>query len=142
MTDAPRPEPVLVDPQDLERTAAALCCRFGEPAAEAHRLATLRDFIDTGRMLARELDTFTKQAGVHFHGVHCTAGMRAEVDRLQQALSVWSASVLAASDAYRDWNERDLPRAGSGSRAGRVHYTPMHPALADVFDAPLSSPPA
>ena len=142
MTDASRPEPVLVDPHDLERTAAALCCRFGEPAAEAYRLATLRDVLDTGRLLARELDAFTKQAGVHYQGVHCTAGMRSEVERLQQALSAWSASVLAASGAYRDWNERDLPAARSGSGAGRVHYTPMHPALADVFEAPMSSPPA
>ncbi|MEO8562240.1 MAG: hypothetical protein ABI601_09210 [bacterium] len=105
MRDATRPAPTIIESFDLEAAAAALCCRFGEASAEAYRLSTLHDVLNTSRGLARALDSFTALAAEHYRGIHCTADMRGDAQRLAHALTVWSDSVFAAGSAYRQWTE-------------------------------------
>ena len=116
MTATPRVEPAIVDPLDLEAAAAALCCRFGEPSAEAYRLSSLHDLLNTSRALARTLEEFTSVASTHYRGVHCTADMRGDAQRLAHALAAWSESVFAAGTGYREWTTFG---AIAGSGAGR-----------------------
>jgi len=103
MTGTAYPAPTIIESPDLEATAAALCCRFGEASAEAYRLTALHDVLNSSRALARALDSFTSVAAEHYRGIHCTADMRGDAQRLAHALSVWSDSVLAAGSAYREW---------------------------------------
>jgi hypothetical protein len=103
MTDAARPGPTIVELLDVEAAAAALCCRFGEPMAEAYRLSVLHDFLASSRTLARTLDSFTALAAEHYRGIHCTADMRGDAQRLARALESWSQSVFVAGSAYREW---------------------------------------
>ena len=102
-TEPAQHDPVIVEPHDLEATAAALCCRFGEASAEAYRLSSLHDVLATSRALARALDSFTALAAEHYRGIHCTADMRGDAHRLAHALAVWSDSVFAAGSGYREW---------------------------------------
>jgi hypothetical protein len=134
MTDTTRLDPTVVEPLDLEAAAAALCCRFGEPSAEAYRLTTLHDLLSTSRALARALDSFTALAAEHYRGVHNTSDMRADAHRLAHALADWSDSVFAAGGAYREWK---ADGAIAGLRAEHPHlggmtsFTPiMHDHLA------------
>jgi hypothetical protein len=106
MPDETRHAPTLAEPLDLKSAGAAFCSRFGEPAAETHRLTVLREVLDTSRMLSRMLDEFTKAATTHYHGVHCTADMNAVMEKISRALMEWSESIVEASTAYRDWQER------------------------------------
>jgi hypothetical protein len=103
MTGSVSPEPTVIEPLDLEAAAAALCCRFGEASAEAYRLSTLHDVLSSSRALARALDSFTAVAAEHYRGIHCTADMRADAQRVAHALALWSDSVLSAGTAYREW---------------------------------------
>lgn len=141
MTEPTPRDPVIVEPQDLEATAAALCCRFGEASAEAYRLSSLHDVLATSRALARALDAFSALAAEHYRGIHCTADMRGDARRLAHALAVWSDSVFAAGSAYREWTTEGAiaslsvvrDDAGHGSRS----FTPT------LDDRPsLTAPPA
>jgi hypothetical protein len=107
MAGTSRPEPTLIEPLDLEAVGAALCGRFGEASAEARRLTTLHEVLGTSRALARALDDFTRTAGTHYKGIHCSADMRGEVDRLTRSLVAWSESVFAAGMTYRAWRDGD-----------------------------------
>jgi hypothetical protein len=105
MRSTSSPEPVLVDPLDLDAIAAAFCRRFGEATAEAYRLTSLHEVLDHSRALARALDDFTHRASAHYRGVHCTEGVQVEVDRLRRVLAAWAETVFAAGGTYRAWTE-------------------------------------
>jgi hypothetical protein len=141
MTEPTRRDPVIVEPQDMEATAAALCCRFGEASAEAYRLSSLHDVLATSRALARALDAFTALAAEHYRGIHCTADMRSDAERLAHALAIWSDSVFAAGSAYREWTNDGaiagltVVRDDAGSGAGSF------PAMLDRRSA-LTAPPS
>ena len=104
---SPRTAPVLVEMADLAAIATAFCRRAGEPRAEAHRLATLRDVLETSRSLACALEEFARGGGVHHRGVHCTSDMQAELDRLTNRLAAWSEAVFAAGAVQREWELGD-----------------------------------
>lgn len=105
MTAAPRPSTILIDPLDIEAAASALCGRCGDAGAEAFRLATLREMMTTSRELCTALTEFTKQAGTHLQGVHCTAGMQADARQLDGALVAWADAIHDAADSYRRWQD-------------------------------------
>jgi len=137
--DDSRKVPTLVEPLDLSAAGAAFCCRFGEPAAEAYRLAVLREVLSASRVLARTLDEFVKAAGAHYRGVHCTSDMRAEMQRISRALMEWSEVMVEAGDAHRDWQER---HASSGQMSDvRIVRSPSPLAALsmtpNVVEAPL-----
>ena len=106
MPDDTRHVPTLLEPLDLKSAGAAFCCRFGEAAAEAQRLMVLREVLSSSRELSRVLDEFTKSATTHYRGVHCTADMHVEMEKISRALMQWSESMVEAGSAYRDWQER------------------------------------
>jgi len=141
MPSEPRFEPIRIEPLDLPAVAAALCCRFGEPYAEARRLTSLHELLDTSRTLARALDDFVKTGGEHYKGVHCASDMQPDVDRLTRALTQWSESVCAASVTYRAWQRGVHVGVYSppDDEAVRLHSTPR---LADVSSIPFQSPTA
>jgi hypothetical protein len=120
--------PTLVEPLDLRAAGAALCCRFGEPGAEAYRLSVLREVLSSSRGLCRALEEFTQSATAHYRGVHCTADMQAEVGRLTRALLEWSESMVEASGVYRDWQE-----GGMGRRSGASMLPTLSQPLDDVL---------
>jgi hypothetical protein len=93
---------VFIDPADLEAVAAALCSRFGDPAAEAYRRSTLHDVLKSVRSLAAALEAFARAGGTHFRGVHVTADMHNEVEHLSRYLTGWIDAVRAAGSAYRE----------------------------------------
>ena len=140
MPSEPRFEPIRIEPLDLPAVAAAFCCRFGESSAEARRLTSLHEVLDTSRSLARALDDFVKIGGEHYRGVHCASDMQTDVDRLTRALTAWSESVCAASVTYRAWQR--------GVHIGAMYAPPgdeavgfsRYPGLADVSVAPLQTP--
>ena len=103
MSSARHPERVFIDPADLEAVAAALCSRFGDPAAEAYRRSTLHDVLKSIRSLAASLEAFARAGGTHYRGVHVTADMHLEVEHLSRYLTGWMEAVRAAGSAYRDW---------------------------------------
>jgi hypothetical protein len=139
MAATSRPEPTLIEPLDIEAVGAALCCRFGEASAEARRLATLHDVLGTSRSLARALDDFTRTAGTHYKGIHCSADMNAEVERLTRSLMAWSDSVFAAGLTYRAWREGgDLGGLDTLGAVGAEHGAP-HSFYDDAGIAPASS---
>jgi len=132
MTRAAHAEPTIVEPVDLEATAAALCCRFGEASAEAYRLSTLHDVLGSSRALARALDSFTSIAAEHYRGIHCTADMRGDAQRLAHALAVWSESVFAAGTAYREWTTGGAIAGLTTERRGvEAESSPFAPMLRD-----------
>ena len=118
MTDAIRPEPTIIEPLDLEAAASALCCRFGEASAEAYRLATLHDMLTSSRALTRALESFTSLAAEHYRGIHCTADMRGDAQRLSRALAAWSDTVFAAGTAYREWTTGGIIAGLTDEHAG------------------------
>src|SRR5436190_23695360 len=103
MSSARHPERVFIDPADLEAVAAALCSRFGDPAAEAYRRSTLHDVLKSIRSLAASLEAFARAGGTHYRGVHCTPDMHVEVEHLSRHLTGWIDAVRAAGSAYREW---------------------------------------
>jgi len=105
MSEDTPPLASLFDPLELEAAAAACCGRFGEPSAEAHRLATLRELLAGSAMLVLELEAFNKAAAAHLRGVHCTSNMQLEARSLSRAVAVWTERVQDAANAYRDWQE-------------------------------------
>lgn len=105
MSEDTPPLATLFDPLELDAAAAACCGRFGEPGAEAHRLATLRELLAGSSMLVLELEAFTKSASAHIRGVHCTANMQLEAESLARAVVAWTERVQDAANAYRDWQE-------------------------------------
>jgi hypothetical protein len=141
MHELTQSDPTLFDPAELEVSAAAFCCRFGDPSAEVNRLLTLREVLDASRALTRSLESFTKAATTHFHGVHCTANMNADASSLSRALTHWSEAIMAAANARRDWEERravggrigagdggSVPLADSSRYAhGAMSATPLAP---------------
>jgi hypothetical protein len=138
MAREPRSEPSVIEPIDLQAAAAALCCRFGEPAAEARRLITLHELLGTSRALSRALDEFAVAASVHYRGVHCTADMRSDAERLTRALAAWSESVFTAGFTYRAWQDgADLAAMDIAPMDDSSFGTP-YVGLADV--APPSAP--
>jgi hypothetical protein len=102
MSSARHPERVFIDPADLEAVAAALCSRFGDPAAEAYRRSTLHDVLKSIRSLAASLEVFARAGGTHYRGVHVTADMHVEVEHLSRYLTGWIDAVRAAGSAYRE----------------------------------------
>lgn len=96
-------EPVLIEVSELHAVGAALCCRFGDATAEAYRLTTLQDVLESSRSLARALEEFARAGGTHHRGVHSTADMHAEVERLTRCLSAWSDAVGSAAMIHREW---------------------------------------
>lgn len=102
MSSARHPEKVFIDPADLEAVAAALCSRFGDPAAEAYRRSTLHAVLKSVRSLAASLETFARAGGTHYRGVHITADMHNEVEQLSRYLTGWIDAVRAAGSAYRE----------------------------------------
>jgi len=137
MTATRREEPAIVNPLDLEAAAAALCCRFGEASAEAYRLSSLHDLLSTSRALARTLEEFTTVASAHYRGVHCTADMRGDAQRLAHALAAWSESIFAAGAGYREWTEEG---AITGSGAGRTEFPGVMSAFAPLMRDDLAQP--
>lgn len=134
MSEDTPPLATLFDPLELEAAAAACCGRFGDPGAEAHRLVTLRELMTGSSALAHELEAFTRSAGSHLRGVHCTASMRPEADRLARAVVAWNEQVQAVANAYRDWQEERArsdvaalphPRAVSASHSATDVITPQ-----------------
>jgi hypothetical protein len=99
------PLATLFDPLELQAAAAACCGRFGDPDVEARRLVALRDMVARASELARELDGFARTAATHLRGVHCTASLQPEAERLAHATSAWLERVQDAANAYRDWQE-------------------------------------
>jgi len=140
MDSPPSSDPVLVDLLDVEGAAAALCCRFGEPTAEACRLATLHDVLTTSKALARELEAFAKMASPHLRGIHCTADMQSDAQRLFQHLSAWSDAVLAAGHTYRDWRNGDVVPQLITTAENSAPF--LHRTLADGGAMPTNAPPA
>ena len=141
MADPSHPEPALIEPLDLDAVGAAFCCRFGEPSAEAQRLATLHDVLGTSRALARALDDFTRIAATHYRGIHCSSDMHGEVERLTRNLAAWSESVFAAGLTYREW--RDGADLGGFDGLGRLRASEQRtsgqfPAFDDAGIAPVS----
>jgi hypothetical protein len=135
MTAAPRARTILIDPLDMEAAAAALCGRCGDAVAEAHRLVALREMLTTARGLSSALDEFTKQAGTHLQGIHCTAGMQGDVSHLASALGAWADAVQEAAYSYREWQD--------GAVAPRHHddvTIVSHGTLASMYGAPDSAP--
>jgi hypothetical protein len=102
MSSARHPERVIFDPSDLEAVAAALCSRFGDPAAEAYRRSTLHDVLKSIRSLAASLEAFARAGSTHYKGIHCTADMHVEVEQLSRTLKGWIDAVRAAGSAYRE----------------------------------------
>lgn len=124
------PLATLFDPVELEAAAAAFCGRFGEPGAEAHRLATLRQLLAGSTSLALELEAFTRAARAHLRGVHCTSNMQLEAQSLARALVAWNECVQDAGNAYRDWQEQ---RVLGEIRPLERHGVTMSPAVpADI----------
>jgi hypothetical protein len=116
------PDAVLIEMSDLHQVGAALCCRFGDATAEAYRLTTLQDVLDSSRSLARALEEFARAGSAHHRGVHCTADMRVELERLTRSLSTWSDALNSAALINREWQAgsdciksvmRDLGLAGA-----------------------------
>ena len=141
MVSIPSSDPVLVDPLDVEAAAAALCCRFGEPTAEACRLATLHDVLNTSRALARELEAFAKMASPHLRGIHCTSDLQTDAQRLFQLLSAWSDAMLSAGHTYREWRNGDsAPTLITSSSEHAVPIT-LHGTLGGGT-MPTNAPPA
>jgi hypothetical protein len=137
MTAIPRDEPAIVNPLDLEAAAAALCCRFGEASAEAYRRSTLHDLLGTSRTLARTLEEFTAVASAHYRGVHCTADMRGDAQRLAHALAAWSDSVFAAGTGYREWT---ADGAITGLSIGRASDSDLAPSFASYMHDDVAPP--
>jgi hypothetical protein len=134
------PAPTIVEPLDLEATAAALCCRFGDPSAEAYRLSTLHDVLSSARALARALDSFTSRAAEHYRGVHCTADMRGDAQRLAHALAAWSDSVFAAGSAYREWTTEGTIAGLTGERTEVEAMAPSFSPIMRDHASPAASP--
>lgn len=141
MRTEPRSEPTIIEPLDLQAAAAALCCRFGDPSAEAQRLTTLHEVLSTSRALSQALDDFAKAAATHYRGIHCTSDMRGDAGRLIRSLTAWSESVTAAGSTYRSWQEGGDPLTAPLVRDEPGIVT-SYPGLADVSAAPLNAPPA
>ena len=112
---------VLIEIPDLHAVSAALCCRFGDATAEAYRLTALRDVLDASRSLARSLDEFARAGGAHLRGVHCTADMHLELERLARRLSAWSDAVMSAAVIHREWQ--------SGGDCAKAATTGEHRAV-------------
>lgn len=133
-------EPVLIEMSDLNAVGAALCCRFGDATAEAYRLTTLQDVLESSRSLARALEEFARAGGTHHRGVHCTADMHVELERLTRCLSAWSDAVGSAALIHREWQAggdairsvvRDLGIAAGAPGmldASVASSVPVHPA--------------
>jgi hypothetical protein len=140
MVSIPSSDHVLVDSLDVEGAAAALCCRFGEPTAEACRLATLHDVLNSSRALARELEAFAKMASPHLRGIHCTSDMQNDAQRLFHLLSAWSDAVLAAGHTYREWRNGDSAPDLMSSAETRTTLL-LHGTLADGGTMSANAPP-
>jgi hypothetical protein len=140
MSGTAHSEPMIVEPLDLQAVAAALCCRFGEASAEAYRLSTLHDVLNSSRALARVLDSFTALAAEHYRGIHCTSDMRGDAQRLAHALAVWSDSIFSAGSAYREWTTDGAISGLTGPCADseRMASSPM--PIAHDRAAPSASP--
>jgi hypothetical protein len=141
MRSEPSNQSTLIEPLDVQAAAAALCCRFGEPSAEARRLITLHELLGTSRALSRALEEFATAASAHYRGVHCTSDMRSDADRLTRALAAWSESVSTAGLTYRAWQSgsdlTSIGRALSDEPAVLTSYV----GLADVkMQAPSAHP--
>jgi hypothetical protein len=139
MTEINYSQPTIVESLDLEATAAALCCRFGEASAEAYRLATLHDVLNSSRALARALDSFTSLAAEHYRGIHCTADMRGDAQRLAHALALWSDSVYMAGAAYREWTTEGSIAGLTAERPGMGSETPSFTPIMHDHAPPITS---
>jgi len=133
----------LFDPLELQAAAAACCGRFGEPDAEAQRLATLRQLLAGSSMLALELEAFMKAAAAHLRGVHCTSSMELEADGLARAVVAWTEQVQDAAAAYRNWQEQPTLSDTRGIQRGRTALPPLT-ATGDIGSIAVShlTPPA
>ena len=132
-----RTAPVLIEMADLMAVATAFCRRAGEPTVEAHRLATLRDVVESSRALAAALEEFARAGSVHHRGIHCTADMQAELVRLTNRLTAWSESVFTAGSAQREW---ELDGAGARDRQRgdlEQRLASAYPGLAIERPAPM-----
>lgn len=110
MSSARHAERVFLDLSDLEAVAAALCSRFGDPAAEAYRRSTLHDVLKSIRSLAASLEAFARAGGTHYRGIHCTPDMHVEVEHLSRTLKSWIDAVRAAGIAYHEGHhEAEIP---------------------------------
>ena len=127
-------EPVLIEVSELHAVGAALCCRFGDATAEAYRLTTLQDVLESSRSLARALEEFARAGGTHHRGVHCTADMHAEVERLTRCLSAWSDAVGSAAMIHREW------QAGGDSISSVVRDLGIAAGAPGMLDTDGSSP--
>jgi hypothetical protein len=130
MSEDTPPLATLFDPLELESAAAACCGRFGEPAAEAQRVVSVRVLPAGGTALGRSLEAFGAAAAAHLRGVHCTASMKPEATRLAHAVVAWTEQVRSASNAYRDWQEQ---RTLSDVRAPERLRTVVPIGSADVL---------
>jgi len=139
MSGPSRSEPTLIEPVDLDAVGAALCCRFGEASAEARRLTALHDVLGTSRALMKALDEFTRTAGTHYKGIHCSADMRGEVERLTRSLTAWSESVFAAGMTYRAWQDGGAVGRLDGACVDGTRHGAPYQTLDAVGVAPARS---
>ncbi|PYP79509.1 MAG: hypothetical protein DMD35_08060 [Gemmatimonadetes bacterium] len=127
----------------MQAAAAACCGRFGEPSAEAQRLATLRQLLANSSMLVLQLEAFMKAAATHLRGVHCTSGMQVEADGLSRAVVAWIEQVQDAAVTYHDWQEQPTLSDARGIERGRAALPPLR-ATEDMRSIAVSrlTPPA
>jgi len=92
---------VSLSRQDFALVAKAVIDRFSFRAAEAHRLAIVRELLATTAELNRTLTTHTHRALVHCQGSHGVGDIKADTDALFDALNAYATSVRNTADSYR-----------------------------------------
>jgi hypothetical protein len=139
MSSVRHPERAFIDPSDLEAVAASLCSRFGDPAAEAYRRATLHDVLKSIRSLAASLEAFARAGSTHYRGIHCTADMHVEVEHLSRTLKGWIDAVRAAGAAYHEGrHDGALP----APRVSRLSDVVLPTSLGDATIRPVLGVPS
>ena len=112
MDDSVRDDPDVMTRREIEHAAAALFCRFGDPAAEASRRGRLRGLLDASRTLSRALDAFVVASAAPFRGQYSTTQIDVEVGAMADALVVWSQYVTGAARLYHECRPEGAVRAG------------------------------
>jgi hypothetical protein len=121
MTELSGDIPQLVGPLDIVSASRAFLIRSGQVEIELRRRLLLRDTLRSSLALAHALEEFVKRAGAHYHGVHCTAHLDADVEAITRTLSDWSESVRATATLYNECRE-----VGATSGGAPIHppYSP------------------
>jgi hypothetical protein len=102
MIEQLRDTPDLAHSLDIAAAAHAFLCRSGHAETEVRRRLLLRDTLRSSRALAHALEEFVKRAGAHYHGVHCTSHLDADVEALTRTLAAWSESMRETAMVYHE----------------------------------------